>query len=494
MGVMRFLVHSPERITDEVAQRIYMAGLDRVPWYCRVHRTGDGFALERMVSDSGNLHVPWMVPGFGEVTLGTGSLMERDRPYHLEVELARGKVNQVRGQLAEWQTIGLTPAKPLVDKIHEAVELFALAATSQHEPAGGAAHAERAIEAAMQAAALLATTFTEQALAVRYRQAAKLSTQLGVNLGSLVLDESTAKLVRASFNTAAAAMSWRDIESSQGKQDWSITDAQITWCQNHHLQVYGGPLVRLDSLGLPDWLYLWEGDFDNILSFLSEHVEQTVTRYRGKVNLWLCASRINVGSALSLREVDKQRLAVRAIEITRKLDPRTPAVLCFDQPWAEYMSREDVDPPLYFADLLSRAGIGLAGIGLEMNFGYFPGGTYPRDMLDVSMLIDRWSLLGLPLYLLITVPSSDAPDPLARSSAHVLPATASGGCSQGSQNLWINRFLPMLLAKPVVQGIIWNQLLDSQPHEFPHGGLFDAAGSPKAALATLASQRRAYLI
>jgi hypothetical protein len=115
-------------------------------------------------------------------------------------------------------------------------------------------------------------------------------------------------------------------------------------------------------------------------------------------------------------------------------------------------------------------------------------------MLDVSMLIDRWSLLGLPLYLLVSVPSSDQPDPLARTQATVLPATSAGGCTQGSQNLWINRFLPLLLAKPVVQGIIWNQLRDSQPHDFPHGGLFDAAGSPKSALATLASQRRAYLI
>ena len=29
------------------------------------------------------------------------------------------------------------------------------------------------------------------------------------------------------------------------------------------------------------------------------------------------------------------------------------------------------------------------------------------------------------------------------------------------------------LAKPMVQGVIWNQLRDSDPHDFPHGGLFD---------------------
>ena len=493
MGVMRFLVHPPSRLTDENASRIYMSGLDRVPWHTRAVRTADGVAIERPVSDSGNVFVPWSVPGYGELTIGTGSLMERERPYHLEVELARGKVNQVRSQMAEWQAIGLAPSSQLLDLVHQSVELFSQAATEQHQPESAAVHAQKAIEAAVQAGVVLGNTFTEQALAARYRQAVKLTTNLGAHLGPNLLDESTAKLVRASFNTACVSLGWKEIEATQGRVDWSVSDAQVAWCQSQGLHVYGGPLVRLDNQGLPDWLYLWEGDFDNVLDFLSEHLERTVTRYRGKIELWICSARVNIGSMLSLREVDKQRLAVRTIEIARKVDPRTPAILCFDQPWAEYMNREEVEPPLYFADLLARAGIGLSGIGLEINFGYHPGGSYPRDILDVSSLIDRWSLLGLPLYLFITVPSSEQPDPLARGPAKPVHSGGPGGCSQGSQNLWISRYLPMILAKPAVHGIIWNQLLDSQQHEFAHGGLFDAAGSPKSALATLAALRRAHL-
>jgi hypothetical protein len=109
--------------------------------------------------------------------------MERERPYHLEVELARGKVNQVRSQLAEWQSLGLMPTEPLSNKLHEAVELFSQAATSQHEPAAAAARAQEAIEAAMQAALLLGTSFTEQALAARLRQTARLGTHLADSFG-----------------------------------------------------------------------------------------------------------------------------------------------------------------------------------------------------------------------------------------------------------------------------------------------------------------------
>ena len=301
-------------------------------------------------------------------------------------------------------------------------------------------------------------------------------------------------MARASFNTALIPMNWQDVESAQGKPNWTVSDAQLAWCHQQGLHVHAGPLLRLDAHGLPDWLYLWEGDFENILSFANEHVERMVHRYRGKVNVWHCASRVNTGSVLSLREVDKQRLAVRAIEIVRKVDPATPVIMTFDQPWAEYMNREEVEPPTYFAELLCRAGIGLSGIGLEINLGYYPGGTYPRDMLDFNILLDRWSVLGLPLFLLLTVPSSDQPDKLARVECKTISGASTGSCTQGSQNLWISRFLPLLLAKPIVQGIVWNQLQDSQPHDFPHGGLFDAAGSPKSALTTLAALRKAHLV
>ncbi len=493
MGVMRFLVHTPGRITEEVAQRIYMTGLDRVPWPTRVQLTSDGFTLERNVNDSGNVHVPWYVPGHGQATVSTGSLMERERPYHLEVELARGKVNQVRSQLFEWQSIGLSPTDLVTEKLREAVQVFSQAATLQHEPTVAAQRAMQAIDSGMQAAQLLATSFTEQALAARFRQATRLTTHLGAVLPSSNLDETAGKLVRASFNSAAVNMGWRELEASQGHTNWTVCDAQVQWCLAQNMAVYGGPMVRLDNQGMPDWLYLWEGDFDNILAFLGEHVESAVTRYKGKVQAWLCSARVNCGNVLGLRDVDKQRLAVRTIEVTRKCDPRTPAILVFDQPWAEYMSHEDVEPPLYFADLLARAGIGLSGIGLEVNLGYHPGGSYPHDMLDFSALIDRWSLLGLPLYVLLTVPSGDQPDALARNAARPLTGSAAGACTQATQNQWVNRFIPMLLSKPIVQAVIWNQLLDSQPHEYMHGGLFDAAGSPKSALASLAAQRRAHL-
>ena len=128
------------------------------------------------------------------------------------------------------------------------------------------------------------------------------------------------------------------------------------------------------------------------------------------------------------------------------------------------------------------------GIGLEINVGYTPDGTEPRDVLEFGRQLDRWSTLGLPLLVSLTVPSGDGNDPLARAADTPFSYAAGGGA------IGARRSAPgpksscrVLLAKQPVQGIIWNQLLDSQPHAFAHGGLFDAKDRAKPIVELLQS-------
>ena len=100
----------------------------------------------------------------------------------------------------------------------------------------------------------------------------------------------------------------------------------------------------------------------------------------GKVHLWICAGRMNVPGAMDLTEEQRLKMTVDILDLTRSTDPRTPAIVSFDQPWAEYMGGQAFDlSPLHFADALVRAELGLAGIALEINFGYCPGGTWSRE-------------------------------------------------------------------------------------------------------------------
>jgi hypothetical protein len=472
-----------------------MTGVEGIPWECRSSWQDDQLVVARSVAESGYLFIPWRVPGHGDLVLSTATLMVRERPYLLPVEVARGTLNRLRNQRAAWEMAGLVVGGGVDEKTARAIEALVQATTRQGEPERASRAADDALQSTLDAVAEMGRQYTEQALAIRLRNSNKLSTFFACGLGRTVPGEKGSQLLTASFNATTVPMSWSQVEPTDGMPDWSQSDAQLQWCQRNELKVCAGPLLKLDRTNLPDWLFLWEDDSQQIHRYVQTHLEAVVNRYRGKVHVWHAASGTNVTDALGLGEEQRLRLTVTAIETIRRVDARTPVIVSFDQPWAEYMSRTALDlAPLHFADALVRAELGLAGIGIELNLGYSPGGSLPRDLLDISLQIDRWALLGLPLVVSLTVPSSDAEDPRATSPAQVIGNDPEGGPTPQSQKTVVENVVSLLLAKQCVQGIIWNQLNDASPHEFPHGGLFDSQGIAKPVLQTLTSIRQKHLM
>ena len=490
MGLMRLTISPPDRITEEMARQAYLCGLDRVPWRGWNRWAPGELVIQRAVTESGNLHIPWPVEGHGVITISTATLRERPEPYRLPLELARGKIGQVRNQLAEWEMLGLVVPDSVRDLLRKAIALLGEAVVADQESAASVAAAEKALRLAMDAAVELASAFAEQAVAIRRRASGKLNVLLGGDLGSTQLDDYVAGQYLQTFNAAIVPMVWREIEAREGEFLWDIADEQVAWCRAHNLTVCAGPLVDLDPRSVPDWAVVSGNRFESLCASASEFVAAAVTRYRGKVDTWLAAGRVNTGEAFSLSEEDRVRLAARAIELTRALDAQAAIAISFDQPWAEYLARHGDDfPPLHFADALLRAELGLTGLALEVNLGYSPGGTLPRDPLEFSRQIDFWALLGVPLHLIVAVPSSCQPDPLALRPA----GTLGESWTPAAQQTWVGRYLPLFLAKPSVRGVFWSQIRDFEPHRFPHGGLFDLRRHPKPALRLLASIRQAHL-
>jgi hypothetical protein len=411
----------------------------------------------------------------------------------LEVELARGMVNCLRNQLAQWEMGGLAVPDVIRALIREATQSFARAATTQNEPHTAAEWAEKSLVVTAEAMDQLAAEYGRQALSKRPTQPRQFASWFGVHLGPRQPKPNVARQLAATFNMVSVPVTWRSIEASEGRRQWDDADAQVAWAKSAGLRVSAGPLLELDDHGVPDWTYLWEGDFNSLLAFMLDHVRTVVERYRGKVHLWQVAARMTHGHALGLNEESRLQVAAQAISTVRQLDPSTPTVVTFDQPWAEYLAHEQLDlAPLHFADALVRADLGLSGIGLELNIGYHPGGSVHRGPLSISRLVDTWSLLELPLLVALTLPSSTADDPLANKKVRVL-ASEDDIVTPQSQSDWIQRHVPLLLAKNVVQVVLWNQLSDAAPHRYPHGGLFDAADQPKSAFEALKNIRQTYL-
>ncbi|QDU97255.1 hypothetical protein [Lignipirellula cremea] len=490
MGQFLFLAPNPERLPPRAVERAYLAGMEGVPWQSRNREVDGQLSFHREISESGNLFMPWLVAGRGEVLLSTASLMERPRPYHLTIELARGALNRLRNQWANWKAAGLRTSPQLPELVQETTRLFFQAVTDASDAAES--DAQRCIALTLDAIDLLAADYSQQVLQIRHQSAPKLATLLGCNTEIKPLNKAETEQFLATFNLAATPLCWKSIEENAGERDWTAVDQQIQWCRNQGLKVCAGPLLRIDSHDLPDWIYLWDDDFENIQSCVIQQVQAAVKRYIGSVHIWNCAAGLNLAGDLTLSEEQKLKLAVTAIDAVREVDRKAPLIITFDQPWAEYLRTEAFDlSPLHFADALIRADLGIAGIGLEINLGYSPRGSLFRDPLEFSQQIDRWAVLGLPLILFLTVPSSNTPDPNSRRNCQVHLGDKSW--TPEDQRDLVERLVPLLISKQSVHGLVWSQRCDANPHEFPHGGLFDAQHEPKPALESLRSLREKHL-
>ena len=134
-------------------ERAYIAGPGRNS-LAEPHALGPTTSLvvERAESDSGNFFIPCAIEGHGELMLSTASLMERDEPYHLQVELARGTINRLRNQIGTWEVVGHDrAARPVRAAGRGAMSISSWAATRQDEPEAAAERAAPAIGLALDA-------------------------------------------------------------------------------------------------------------------------------------------------------------------------------------------------------------------------------------------------------------------------------------------------------------------------------------------------------
>ena len=118
-------------------------------------------------NESGRLFLPWPVEGFGTPIVGTATLIERPEPYRLAVELARGKLNDVRNQLADWRQMGLRTPPELDPVLGEAQRTFIRAVTARDDPAAAFAAAQASLAACWKAGNVLVDTYTNQVLQTR---------------------------------------------------------------------------------------------------------------------------------------------------------------------------------------------------------------------------------------------------------------------------------------------------------------------------------------
>lgn len=490
MGIIRFRV-APSEVWDDWPEytQAYLSTADGRITPTRAERDGDCLVCRRTSSESCKLNVALPLDTWGRIALQTATLPERDEPYNLLLELARGKLVQVRNQSCSWEIAGLTIPADVTEKIAEAQRWFARSAASQDAPNECSHYGQLSLLAALEAGEWLARVYAQHAIQSRLARFGHLPLSWGCGL-SRVPPTIQHDLYRAAFDTVTIPITWALIEPQEGHYLWQECDAVLQWAEQQRLLVRGGPLLDLGPRGLPEWLARWKDDPFNLQSFVCDFVETAISRYQGHIRWWDFVMRFHTGGAFDLPEQLRMELVGRALEVAQQTDVEAQYMLRVDCPWGEYLAAgQHRLTPLQCVDYMLRSGVQLAAINLEFAVGFHPHSSALRDLLDISRLIDQWSQLGIPLFVSMAAPSGYETDPLAHPDWTVKAGLWGKVHPLEAQAHWLRRILPVLMAKPNVIGISWTHFFDGIPHRYPHAGLLAPDGVPKPALESLLQLR-----
>jgi hypothetical protein len=466
-------------------------GYDQTPVPTRIEIRDGTLVAARALQESGFLLVPWPVEGAGVTVVSTATIRERAEPYNLILELARGKLNQVRQQTAEWVEMGLAVPPEFDARLADLTRRFGKAVHAA-APADGDPIAAAVLTESHALADRLLRMYTDQLFATRIGEDGKLTTRFAARASTTPFGSPAG--YATAFNAAQVAVRWRDVEPQEARYDWAATDKAVADAEAAGLPITGGPVIDLAPGMLPEWAAGWKGDLLTLAAFVCDFLETVVRRYKNRVRRWVVCAGVNQADALGLSDDDRFRLVARLFEAAGQIDPKLELVLGVAHPWGDYMaSEEQTISPLAFADDLSRLGVRLAAVEVELRNGTLPRGSLPRDLLETSRVLDLFGVLGLPLEVVLSGPAA-ATDPAAAVHGEVIwEAGWPSPPSPEAQAAWGAAFAELALCKPHVRAVTWDHWSDADPHLTPAGGLLDAAGAGRPLLGRLRALRRQYL-
>lgn len=457
----------------------YLVGADGVPvrGECRVD---DGtIVCETRSTDPLGLSLLWPVRGGGLLHLETTRLPARGEPYNLHVELLRRHLLRISVKCEEWGLFDYPGMEEITRLVDRARSGFVEALKLADEPARAARCADEALGVACQASTRMCEFHANVFLKRRQGSGGFSRPYMGValpsNLGKVKLPEALTKV----FDFVRVPFTWREIQPKEQGSDFDATDRAVRAALKAGLSVRGGPLLNFGLRSVPDWLYLWENDYEAIADFARQHIRATVGRYAGKVGHWIAASGLHADAVFPLTFEQIMDLTRTAATATKQADPRAGVTIDVVQPWGEYYARnQQTIPPMLYAEMLVQSGIPFDALGLQLIFGIDGDAFHLRDPLQISSLIDRLANLGKPLQITaVSVPS--------RSGER-----GGEAWTAASQAEWFTRFARIALSKPYVESVCHYGLTDTAAYGVPGGGVLRDDLAPTPLLKAIAALRK----
>ncbi len=478
-------------------------------------------------------------PPLGALVLQTCLLPERDEPYLLSLELARRQIMVFLNCLEEWRLFDLPAESGPMRAFEAARAAFTRALVAQRSDGDGSiagycpradADARLALRLAVEAGERLAlcnagTDFEDRMSGQTYAHVVERLTgappkprqmrpviggdRAGVTLpmrpaiGCAVSPgaptEALQKVVQGSCDFITTPMRWIDMEPSEGRYAYADTDRWIEWAvRRARLPVVAGPLIDFRATSVPDWLYIWENDYETLRELVYEHVRSLVTRYRRTISRWTVCSGLHSNENFQLSFEQMMDLTRICVHVVRKLHPQGKVQVEISRPWGEYHThnRRSLPPSLY-AEMLTQAGVQIDAFALRLQMGAPERGLSARDLMSISAMLDRYAALDKPLVVsAVGAPASEITEPATASDdpdeIPPPPGRWRAPWSGQTQADWLTAVCSVALAKPYVQSVCWQALAEGPGRpEMASGALVDASGAPRPAASRLGELRAA---
>ena len=483
--MLSFAVYADGHLAKRVKlSGAYVVGTDDVPLRADIAFDGGVVSCNKRAAGPAGIALLWPVKGVGEILLETIRVPERAAPYILQLELVRGRLMRLHAKLEDWGLFDYDGATDLIAQVDAARELL-IQALQAETPAEAAAVADAALAQAVEASEALARVHAELFLARRVQASGFSRRVFGCAVHMDQPSEASRKRLSGAFDFVTVPVAWRDIEPTEQTFRWKPLDDWVETLAKARTPMHGSSLLSFAETDIPDWLYIWEHDFDTIRDLAFEHVRRVVNRYGQYIQSWTVISGIHANTCFSFTFEQIMELTRMTAALTKQLCPNGTVVLELVSPWGEYYARNQrTIPPLLYADMAVQSGVNFDAFGLQLRFGPGVDGMYVRDMFQISALLDQFLKLGKPLHVTAVEVPSDVRVSGAGGDASV--AALDGGVwrspwSEQIQADWLRQFADIALSKPFVESISWRCLSDHQRQTVPNGGLLRSDLAPKPA-------------
>ncbi len=452
--------------------------------------------IEKREAGSIALALQQEVSGKSSFTLRTCMLPERNEPYLLNLELARHRIMMIYNKLEDWGMFDFDQNSEPMELFEKSKILFFEAISLQtSDPSQAENIAKQALEHALDASESLSIIHADILLKRRIKteNCPEYPVGCGVNLGHS--SERLLSGVSTNFDFITLPMTWHKLVPDEGEYDWSITDKWIEWAKTNDMQIVTGPLISFDHDSIPNWLYMWEHDYETVRDLVYEHIQRVVTRYGSHITTWNIASGLHVNSNFSFSFDQLMDLSRMGAILVKKIQPDAKVVIEVTQPFGEYYSTSPRSvPPLLYSDLLVQGSVGFDAFSIKIIMGQAVSGQYTRDLLQLSNIIDRFANFNKKVRITIAAPSEPVTQAMIRlpqSGENVDPDCGywKRPWDQETQSQWLEAVCRIAMSKPYVESVNWHNLMDSPQIDLPLSGLITEAMDPKVSYRTLVEFR-----